>query len=342
MSNVTGGQGCPMKCWSVAGAIGVITALILIAVAGKGVLAGLFLGILAAVLLGLLFNWLFCAPVPAIGASKSDAIAEAPVAEPAMAAPSPSPAPVAVAPAAPVSAEPVEPASIEADEPDVIADTKEATAEASDSVVKQSTALAGQDELSQKKGDWRYEGGDAPEAVGPEADEPEAAPKPDTSGAAGTVIKPSTALAGQVELAEKKGTWRYEGGDGPSDAAKSDAAPTAAVADVGEDYDRDGVLEGTEEGTRPALLDGPGEGGADNLKEIKGIGPKLEKVCHGLGVYHFSQIAAWSENEVAWANANLVGFKGRVTRDNWVEQAKILAAGGETEFSKRVDKGGVY
>jgi NADH-quinone oxidoreductase subunit E len=61
-----------------------------------------------------------------------------------------------------------------------------------------------------------------------------------------------------------------------------------------------------------------------------------------MGVYHFDQIAAWTATEMAWVNANLQGFKGRATRDNWVEQAKTLAAGGETEFSKRVDKGSVY
>jgi predicted flap endonuclease-1-like 5' DNA nuclease len=45
---------------------------------------------------------------------------------------------------------------------------------------------------------------------------------------------------------------------------------------------------------------------------------------------------------VAWVDANLQGFKGRVTRDNWIAQAKILASGGETEFSKRVEDGDVY
>ncbi len=65
-------------------------------------------------------------------------------------------------------------------------------------------------------------------------------------------------------------------------------------------------------------------------------------MLNDMGFYHFDQIAAWTADEVAWVNANLQGFKGRVTRDNWVEQAKILAAGGETEFSKRVDKGDVY
>jgi NADH-quinone oxidoreductase subunit E len=84
------------------------------------------------------------------------------------------------------------------------------------------------------------------------------------------------------------------------------------------------------------------EGKADNLKEIKGIGPKLEALCHRLGFFHFDQIAGWTPAEIAWVDDNLEGFKGRVTRDNWVAQAKVLAAGGETEFSKRVEKGGVY
>ncbi|GAB4263514.1 MAG: hypothetical protein Kow0013_09960 [Pararhodobacter sp.] len=96
------------------------------------------------------------------------------------------------------------------------------------------------------------------------------------------------------------------------------------------------------EGTRPAALSAPRNGVADDLKRIKGIGPKLEQLCHSLGFYHFDQIAAWTEAEVAWVDQNLEGFKGRVTRDEWVAQAKLLAAGGETEFSRRVDKGDVY
>ena len=95
-------------------------------------------------------------------------------------------------------------------------------------------------------------------------------------------------------------------------------------------------------GTRPAALDGPRAGGADDLKKIKGIGPKLELLCHKLGFYHYDQIANWSAAEVAWVDANLEGFKGRVTRDTWVEQARLLASGAETDFSRKVDKGDVY
>ena len=106
------------------------------------------------------------------------------------------------------------------------------------------------------------------------------------------------------------------------------------------DMTRDAVADVTAQ--KPQGLSGPRGGKADNLKEIKGIGPKLEVLCNNLGFYHFDQIANWTAAEIAWVDANLEGFRGRVTRDTWVEQAKILAAGGETAFSARVEKGGVY
>ena len=80
------------------------------------------------------------------------------------------------------------------------------------------------------------------------------------------------------------------------------------------------------------------DGKADDLKLIKGVGPKLEALCNRLGFYHFDQVAGWTADEVAWVDQNLEGFKGRVTRDDWVAQAKILAAGGETEFSAKKGK----
>lgn len=108
------------------------------------------------------------------------------------------------------------------------------------------------------------------------------------------------------------------------------AAPVAEVAPAASD-------DGT-----PEFLSAAREGGPDDLKQIKGVGPKLEKTLHGMGIYHFDQIAAWGPKEQAWMDGNLEGFKGRATRDDWVAQAKTLAAGGETAFSKKVDKGDVY
>ncbi|NND20174.1 MAG: hypothetical protein HKN98_16505 [Silicimonas sp.] len=129
----------------------------------------------------------------------------------------------------------------------------------------------------------------------------------------------------------------------PKADPKPDPAPApAAKVASGEDYDGDGVVEGVHEGTRPSGLDAPRDGNADDLKQIKGIGPKLEKLCNSLGFWHFDQVAAWTADEVAWVDANLQGFKGRVSRDDWVAQAQVLASGGETDFSKRVEDGDVY
>lgn len=91
---------------------------------------------------------------------------------------------------------------------------------------------------------------------------------------------------------------------------------------------------------QPKLLSAPDGGKADDLKQLKGVGPALEKTLNELGIYHFAQIAEWSAKEIAWVDSRLK-FKGRIERDGWIDQSKILAAGGETEFSKRVAAGEV-
>lgn len=81
--------------------------------------------------------------------------------------------------------------------------------------------------------------------------------------------------------------------------------------------------------TRPDALSEARGGRADDLKRIRGVGPKLEQQLHALGIYHYDQIAGWTPAEVAWVDDNLEGFKGRVSRDGWVEQAKTLTSGGD-------------
>lgn len=90
----------------------------------------------------------------------------------------------------------------------------------------------------------------------------------------------------------------------------------------------------------PETLDGPRGGKPDDLKKLKGVGPKLEATLHELGFYHFDQVANWGPAEVAWVDSRLK-FKGRIERDGWIDQAKVLAAGEDTEFSKRVEAGEV-
>ncbi len=87
------------------------------------------------------------------------------------------------------------------------------------------------------------------------------------------------------------------------------------------------VAKGAEDagnGTRPEMLK-KAKGKADDLKQIKGVGPKLEKMLNALGVHHYWQIANWSDEELAWVDDNLEGFRGRASRDDWVAQAKALA-----------------
>lgn len=120
----------------------------------------------------------------------------------------------------------------------------------------------------------------------------------------------------------------------PAEIAAAAVAPTIAPEDAARAADADAV------GTRPLALATPLGGKADDLKRIKGIGPQNERKLHGLGVYHFAQIAAWSAENAKWAGS-FMAFPGRIEREDWIAQAKILATGAETAFSKRVDAGDV-
>ena len=68
------------------------------------------------------------------------------------------------------------------------------------------------------------------------------------------------------------------------------------------------------------------DAGADDLKQLSGVGPALEKKLHEAGVTTFAQIAAWKDADIAAMDEKL-SFKGRIEREGWVEQAKELAKG---------------
>ena len=76
----------------------------------------------------------------------------------------------------------------------------------------------------------------------------------------------------------------------------------------------------------------------EDLKRIRGIGVLIEKKLNSMGVVSYEQIANWSAEDIDRVSQTL-DFKGRIERENWVEQARILASGGATEFSRRVDRG---
>ena len=172
---------------------------------------------------------------------------------------------------------------------------------------------------------------------------PAAAPAPVAAPSAGAAMaaEPEQASAAEAEAEVETEAAETPAADAPAntgavtpaepaaDPVPASAEPAAPVAAAGE-------------GVKPKGLNAPRDSGADDLKRIKGVGPKLEVMLNEMGYYHFDQIAAWSADEVAWVDQNLKGFKGRVSRDSWVDQASKLATGEETEFSKRVDKGDVY
>lgn len=81
----------------------------------------------------------------------------------------------------------------------------------------------------------------------------------------------------------------------------------------------------------------PARRGRDDLKKIAGVGPTIERKLRRMGWTRYEQIAGWSAADIAAVDAAL-RFRGRIGREKWVEQAATLAAGGETEFSRRVRK----
>ncbi len=114
-------------------------------------------------------------------------------------------------------------------------------------------------------------------------------------------------------------------------AAKPKAAASAAPAQKATNVSDD---------MKPQGLSAPTGGVADDLKRIKGVGPVIEKTLNDLGVYHFTQVADFTENNIKWVD-NFISFPGRIKREGWVSQAGDLAKGAQTEFAARYDKGEV-
>jgi predicted flap endonuclease-1-like 5' DNA nuclease len=112
------------------------------------------------------------------------------------------------------------------------------------------------------------------------------------------------------------------------------AAPASAGAPAGETSARETRIP------RPAGLAAARQGGPDDLQRISGVGPVIERTLHGLGFYHFDQIAGWTASEVVWVSEHL-NFPGRIEREEWVAQARLLAAGDEATFARLYGTGGL-
>ena len=182
----------------------------------------------------------------------------------------------------------------------------------------------------------------APSPLGQEADETPAAERPEAAPAAAqmqplmsAVSTPDAVVAAEpVKLAEM---------DAAPAAPKAEAAPKtkapaktkAASAAKPEPKAKAAAKPKAKKADGPERLTAPRKGKADDLKEIEGIGPALEKLCNELGFWHFDQIANWSDADVSWVDANMKNFKGRIVRDKWVAQAKLIVSEGLEAFRIR-------
>lgn len=108
----------------------------------------------------------------------------------------------------------------------------------------------------------------------------------------------------------------------PKPSAKENASMAASSQAVDEVRASSASPIMPEDFRQPAAIERPGT--PDDLKLISGIGPKLEQVLNGLGVWTFAQIAGWTPEEVAWVD-DYLGFGGRIGRDEWLKQARALA-----------------
>jgi len=97
-----------------------------------------------------------------------------------------------------------------------------------------------------------------------------------------------------------------------------------------------GIGEAVAAAAAPVTVDLPE--GADDLSEIKGLGPKLVEQLRALGVTRFAQIAAWDDAEIDRIDAQLGRFQGRIRRDDWPGQARLLAAGDTAGYEAKFGK----
>lgn len=125
--------------------------------------------------------------------------------------------------------------------------------------------------------------------------------------------------------------------DAPSAAALVTPPPgVGTMAGIGEVVAAAAAEEVIE--AAPVSAPAPAPQGGDDLGRIKGVGPKLKALLASLGVTSYAQIAAWTDADIARIDAQLGTFAGRATRDNWVEQAKLLASGDTAAYEARFGK----
>lgn len=176
------------------------------------------------------------------------------------------------------------------------------------------------------------------EPVDPDAREPKSKKRP--AGPAAKREKPTTAKARDENIGKPDPEARAEeeAARTPAGAGRKSESDEAQVEvrEVQEKRRSRGAAaktstaagEGPAAGDKPKGIKAARGGKADDLKRISGVGPKIEGILHDLGIFHFDQIAAWTPENVEWVDGYL-RFRGRITREDWIAQARALSSDGK-------------
>ncbi len=151
--------------------------------------------------------------------------------------------------------------------------------------------------------------------------------KPNTAmreGATGAESK-AEAIDGGKAVGKAKASAPAEGGTSAS-VKKAKPAVKAAAANPKE------VSPTRDSGALQPLFERPA-GEPDDLKLISGVGPVLEGKLHALGITTYAQVAKFKKADIVKVD-EVLNFKGRIERDEWIKQAKALAKGGVEEYRK--------
>ncbi len=324
MTQISEREACTKRSWYTGGGIGVLVAFLMLVVGDAGLIKSIVIGALVAVIAGYLLMTLLCKDAP-VNAPQDNTRSAA---------------------AASVAAAPTASGSVSSATGTVPAGDAGIGAAERASGPRPADAEEGQDTVAA-----------APIADTATVADPEPAPEPEPARDApeapiadtATVEGRTDAAAQPVDVPEgaaaedKTDTDRAE--VTPTSLPEQDVhhAATASLEDTADDALADDApivtpappaVSSSEGGAtteeEPALLDAPRPEGADDLKRIGGIGPKMEQTLNELGIYHFDQLAGLTDQEIAWVDSRL-RFKGRIERDNWVGQAKTLADASESQ-----------
>ena len=315
MTQISEREACTKRSWYMGGGIGLLVAFLMLVFGASGLLKAIVVGALIAVIAGYLLMTLLCKNAPANAPQDNTRSA---------AAASVASAPTASAPTTPetvssaIGTVPAGDAGIGAAERSSgpVTPVEEEPAEAAPRAPIADTATVAED---------------AP------APKPTAAPVADTGKADTTAPVADTASVDEAPSTEPvmKAEQDVHSAataslDETPEAPLPDTAPVAASAPESTARPDTGTASDASAAEEPALLDAPRAEGADDLKRIGGIGPKMEQTLNELGIYHFDQLANLTDAEILWVDSRL-RFRGRIERDNWVGQAKSLADASESQ-----------